>query len=196
MGFLKWRPPSVLYETYREIQPCVLCVEKRRGGGTGWVSVGSWGCPCLKWMTYSPSPLLSFSPHTIHLFTARFLGMTNILYLVNKSSICEILLVCYNFTHINSRNLHCKSGSNLNSHLTPEGRKQLNWVQYASPGAHSSEEKQRNRKVQMCLMWCIFDTVELHTIPSRVKWELRSGPGLQCSCNQVYCADILLNWKL
>jgi hypothetical protein len=82
-----------------------------------------------------------------------------------------------------TEDLHCKPGPDLNSHLTQGGRKRLNSVKYASPGAHLSQEKQRNRKVRMSLMWSIFDSA----VPNSTLWSQKRvevGTGLTV-CLQV-----------
>ncbi len=75
---------------------------------------------------------------------------------------------------------HCKPGPDLNSHLTQGGRKRLNSVKYASPGAHLSQEKQRNRKVWTSLMWSIFDSAVPHSILwSQMRVEVGTGLTVQ-----------------
>jgi hypothetical protein len=100
----------------------------------------------------------------------------------------------YNFFAKQSDALNCKHGPGLNSHLTQEGRKQLNWVKYASPGAHSSEEKQKNRKVRLCLVWGIFDLAEPHsTLWSQMGVEL--GTGLRFARAMDVPGWISIKWK-
>jgi hypothetical protein len=86
------------------------------------------------------------------------------------------------------RKAHCKPGPYLNSYLTQGGRKWLNSVKYASPGAHLSQEKQRNRKVRMNLMWSIFDSAVPHsTLWSQMRVEVGTGLTVQVRSVLVHC---------
>ncbi len=58
----------------------------------------------------------------------------NISFLVKKS-------VLVHKKHNINACVHCKPGLHLNSCLTHEGRKRLNWVKYASPGGEFKLEK-------------------------------------------------------
>ncbi len=88
-----------------------------------------------------------------------------------------ILLMAWDF--ICKPSTHRKNCISLNYHLIQERWIQLRRVKYASPEAHSSWEKQRNRTVDMCLIWSIVNSADRiqHYL---VKWVLRPGPLLQC----------------
>jgi hypothetical protein len=113
--------------------------------------------PYIKHILYYTT-LLSSSIERIHMGTSKRIVMAT-----RKTTCCIKSQINYTRSRRRSSlslgcikncssSMHCKPGPDLNSHLTQGGRKWLNSVKYASPGAHLSQEKQRNRKVRMSLM--------------------------------------------